>query len=188
MAVIADDYSFGWTSAAGFIADFCAVGGDVVTRVFPPLGTTDYSSFIQQLPDPDEVDGYFWVVGGTGTQAALEAFVNGKGDLTGDQHAGNLFFNPSLATALGPDIAGAYIGGFAAFPGDVSRRRSTSTRPAPTPRGRSLVGGTTGGEPAAPSQSAGFGFFYGYYVAGLALIQGLNAVERRPVRRSRRLP
>ena len=24
VAVIADDYSFGWTSAAGFIADFCA--------------------------------------------------------------------------------------------------------------------------------------------------------------------
>ena len=43
VAVIADDYSFGWTSAAGFIADFCAVGGDVVARVFPPLGTTDYS-------------------------------------------------------------------------------------------------------------------------------------------------
>ena len=69
-------------------------------RVFPPLGTTDYSSFIQQLPDPDEVDGYFWVVGGTGTQAALEAFVNAKGDLTGAQHAGNLFFNPALA--VGP--------------------------------------------------------------------------------------
>ena len=35
VAVIADDYSFGWTSAAGFIADFCAVGGDVVTRGVP---------------------------------------------------------------------------------------------------------------------------------------------------------
>ena len=67
--VIADDYGFGWTSAAGFIAEFCAVGGDVVQRVFPPLNTTDYSSFIAQLPDPDEVDGYFWVVGGTGTKA-----------------------------------------------------------------------------------------------------------------------
>ena len=114
VAVIADDYSFGWTSAAGFIADFCAVGGDVVSRVFPPLGTTDYSSFVQQLPDPDEVDGYFWVVGGTGTNAALEAFVNAKGDLDGRQHAGNLFFSPALASALGPNIAGAYVGGFAA--------------------------------------------------------------------------
>ena len=119
VAVIADDYSFGWTSAAGFIADFCAVGGDVVTRVFPPLGTTDYSSFVQQLPDPDEVDGYFWVVGGTGTNAALEAFVNAKGDLDGAQHAGNLFFSPALASALGPSIAGAYVGGFASLPGDV---------------------------------------------------------------------
>jgi branched-chain amino acid transport system substrate-binding protein len=121
-AVIADDYSFGWTSSAGFIADFCAVGGTIApeARVYPPLGTTDYSSFIQQLPDPDEVDGYFWVVGGTGTQAALEAFVNAKGELTGAQHAGNLFFNPGLAAALGPNIAGAYVGGFATPPGDVS--------------------------------------------------------------------
>ena len=26
VAVIADDYGFGWTSAAGFVADFCADG------------------------------------------------------------------------------------------------------------------------------------------------------------------
>ena len=64
-----DDYSFGWTSAAGLIADFCAVGGQIVKRVFPPLNTTDYSSFVRQLPPPDQVDGYFWVVGGTGTGA-----------------------------------------------------------------------------------------------------------------------
>ena len=49
-AVIADDYSFAWTSAAGFIAEFCAVGGKITKRVFPPLNTTDYSSYAQQLP------------------------------------------------------------------------------------------------------------------------------------------
>ncbi|CAN5567177.1 ABC transporter substrate-binding protein [soil metagenome] len=176
VAVIADDYSFGWTSAAGFIAEFCAVGGEVVSRVFPPLGTTDYSSYIQQLPDPDEVDGYFWVVGGTGTQASLEAFVNGKGDLTGDQHAGNLFFNPSLATALGPSIAGAYVGGFATFAGDVQTPAIDDYLASSDAAWESLVGGTTGGEPAPPSQTSGFGFSYGYYVAGLAMIQGLEAV------------
>ena len=177
VAVIADDYSFAWTSAAGFIADFCAVGGQVVSRVFPPLGTTDYSSYVQQLPDPDEVDGYFWAVGGTGTQAALEAFVNSKGDLVGSQQAGNLFFNPSLATALGPDIAGAYIGGFAAFPGDVHTPAIDDYLASADATWDSLVGGTTGGDAAAPSQSAGFGFMYGYYAAGLALIQALNAVN-----------
>src|SRR3954447_24387587 len=43
-AIIMDDYSFGWTSAAGLIADFCAVGGQITKRVYPPLNTTDYSS------------------------------------------------------------------------------------------------------------------------------------------------
>ena len=174
VAVIADDYSFGHTSAAGFIADFCGVGGDVTARVFPPLGTTDYSSYIQQLPDPDEVDGYFWVVGGTGTQAALEAFVNAKGELTGDQHAGNLFFNPGLAQALGTDIAGAYVGGFAVLPGDVKTPEIEEYLASADETWESLSTGLTGGEPGPPSTAAGFGFMYGYYTAGVALVRALE--------------
>ncbi|MEM7340063.1 MAG: ABC transporter substrate-binding protein [Actinomycetota bacterium] len=173
--VIADDYSFGWTSAAGFIAEFCAAGGDVVQRVFPPLGTTDYSSFVAQLPDPDEVDGYFWVVGGTGTQASLEAFVNAKGDLNGEQHAGNLFFNPGLATALGPGIAGAYVGGFASLPGDVTSPEIEAYVASANSAWESLPGALSANEPADPSVALTFGFGYSYYVAGLALIEGIEA-------------
>jgi branched-chain amino acid transport system substrate-binding protein len=175
-AVIADDYGFGWTSAAGFVADFCAAGGDVVSQVFPPLGTTDYSSFVQQLPDPDEVDGYFWVVGGTGTNASLEAFLNAKGDLTGDQHAGNLFFSPSLAEALGTDIAGAYVGGFASLPGDISTPEIDEYLASADAAWESLAGGLTGGEAGPPSTALGFGFAYGYYSGALAFIQALDSV------------
>jgi branched-chain amino acid transport system substrate-binding protein len=177
VAVIADDYSFGHTSAAGLIADFCGAGGEVTARVFPPLGTTDYSSFVQQLPDPDEVDGYFWVVGGTGTQAALEAFVNAKGDLTGDQHAGNLFFNPGLATALGTSIDGAYVGGFASLPGDVQTPEIEAYLAAADEIWEGLPTGTAGGEVAPASQAAGFGFFYGYYSAGVALVRALEGTD-----------
>lgn len=180
VAIIADDYSFGHTSTAGFVADFCAVGGEVTSRVFPPLGTTDYSSYIAQLPDPDEVDGYFWVVGGTGTQAALEAFVNAKGDLTGEQHAGNLFFNPSLAQALGPDIAGAYVGGFASPPGDVQTPEIEEYLASADATWDSLPSGVAGGEPADASAAAGFGFMYGYYSAGVALVEGLEATGGDP--------
>jgi branched-chain amino acid transport system substrate-binding protein len=176
-AVIVDDYSFGWTSAAGFIADFCAVGGEVTSRVYPPLGTTDYSSFVQQLPDPDEVDGYFWAVGGTGTTAALEAFINAKGDLTGEQHAGNLFFNPGLASTLGPGIAGAYVGGFASPPGDVSTPAIQEYLASADAAWETLSGAISGNEPAAPSVAAAFGFFYGYYGGGVALVNALNAVD-----------
>ena len=34
-AVVADDYSFAWTSAAGFIAEFCAVGGKITQAGVP---------------------------------------------------------------------------------------------------------------------------------------------------------
>jgi branched-chain amino acid transport system substrate-binding protein len=180
VAVIADDYSFGHTSTAGFVADFCAVGGEVTTRVFPPLGTTDYSSFIAQLPDPDEVDGYFWVVGGTGTQAALEAFVNAKGDLTGDQHAGNLFFNPGLAQALG---TGHRRGVRRRLRYPARRRADAGDRGVPRQRGCHLglaPDRDRGGEPADASAAAGFGFMYGYYSAGVALVEGLSATGGDP--------
>ena len=49
-AIIMDDYAFGWTSAAGMIADFCAVGGKITKRVFPPLNNADYAAFVRQLP------------------------------------------------------------------------------------------------------------------------------------------
>ncbi len=175
-AVIADDYGFGWTSAGGFVADFCAAGGQIVSQVFPPLGTTDYSSFVQQLPNPDEVDGYFWVIGGTGTNASLEAFLNAKGDLTGDQHAGNLFFSPALADALGTDIAGAYVGGFASLPGDITTPEIEAYLASADAAWDTLSGGLTGNEPGPPSTALGFGFAYGYYTAGLAFVQALEQV------------
>ena len=80
-AIIMDDYSFGWTSGAGMIADFCAVGGNIVKRVFPPLNTTDYAPFVRQLPPPNQVDGYFSAVGGTGTAAMLKAYEQAYGKL-----------------------------------------------------------------------------------------------------------
>jgi len=33
-AIIMDDYSFGYASGAGMVADFCAAGGNIVKRVF----------------------------------------------------------------------------------------------------------------------------------------------------------
>ena len=81
MALISDDYSFAWTSSAGFIADYCARGGKITKRVFPPLNETDYSSWVRQLPPPDQIDGYFWAVGGSGLIPSLKAFEQAYGPL-----------------------------------------------------------------------------------------------------------
>ncbi len=89
-AVVADDYSFGWTSAAGFIAEFCAVGGQVTKRIFPPLNTTDYSSYAQQTPT--DVDGVFVAVGGAGLIPYLKAYEQAKGPIDAKKFQGNLFW------------------------------------------------------------------------------------------------
>ena len=117
VAVIMDDYSFAWTSAAGFIADFCAIGGQVTKRVFPPLNTTDYSSYVRQLPPPNQVDGYFWVVGGTGTDPSLKAFEQAYGTVSPQKFSGNLFFWFLTGVAVAPRLIGSYVGGFGIGPG-----------------------------------------------------------------------
>ncbi|MDH3704693.1 MAG: ABC transporter substrate-binding protein, partial [Acidimicrobiia bacterium] len=114
--------------------------------------------------------------GGTGTNASLEAFLNAKGDLTGDQHAGNLFFSPALAEALGTDIAGAYVGGFASLPGDISTPEITAYKESADATWESLAGGAIGGDTGPASDTLAFGFAYGYYSAGLALVQALEEV------------
>jgi branched-chain amino acid transport system substrate-binding protein len=121
-AIIMDDYSFAWTSAAGIIADFCASGGRITKRVFPPLNTTDYAPYVRQLPPPGQVDGYFWVVGGTGTGPAFKAFEQAYGPIKATQHSGNLFlwFLTGFRD-VAPRLVGSYVGGFGIAPGLKTR-------------------------------------------------------------------
>jgi branched-chain amino acid transport system substrate-binding protein len=105
-AVIGDDYAFPYTSLAGFIAEFCAVGGNVTHRVWPPLGTTDYSSFIAQLPKND--DGLFVGVGGAGLITFLKQYQQLNGKLNTQHIMGNTFWpDPQLLHAIGTPMVGA---------------------------------------------------------------------------------
>lgn len=48
-AIIAEDYSTGHDSAAGFTAAVQKAGGTVVKTIYAPLSTTDFGSYISQL-------------------------------------------------------------------------------------------------------------------------------------------
>lgn len=169
-AVITDDYSFGWTSGAGFIAEFCAAGGQVTKRVFPPLNTTDYSSFAQQLPT--DVDGTFVAVGGAGLIPFLKAYEQSKGPIDSKKFMGNLFWGtPGQFEQLGPRVAGTYIGG-AGTAGDLDT-------PAAQDYATNIIGKwfkkiPPGGDAAPQAPST---FTYGYYVNTWGLIKGLEAVK-----------
>ena len=162
-AIVMDDYSFGWTSAAGIIADFCAIGGKITKRVFPPLNTTDYATYVQQLPPPDQVDGYFWVVGGTGTAASLTAFEQSYGALKPSQHIGNLFFAFLGADrVVAPKVVGSYVGGFGTGPG-LKTKQAKAYEAVMAKHYPGLNGGNYAD-----------GFVYNYYNAAWAFIQGLQ--------------
>jgi branched-chain amino acid transport system substrate-binding protein len=167
-ALVADDYSFGWTSAAGMVTDFCAAGGTITKRVFPPLNTTDYSSYAQQLPT--NVDGTFVAVGGAGLIPFLKAYEQAHGPIDGKKFIGNLFWGtPGEFQQLGTRVNGAYVGG-AGTAGDLA-----------TPAAKAYnaeVGKVFKTIPpygaAAPQASSTF--TYGFYVNTWGLLAGLKAV------------
>ena len=161
-ALIGDDYSFPWTSAAGMIADFCGIGGKITKRVWTPPAGGDYAPFIRQLPAPDKVDGYFWLVGGANTSAALTAFEQAYGPLKASQHSGNLFlYFLGANTTVAPRLVGSYFGGFGTFQtGGLKTKQATQYV-------RNANRWFTG-------QNVNDGFFYNYWNAAWALVQGLN--------------
>jgi branched-chain amino acid transport system substrate-binding protein len=57
VATIANAYAFGYENAGGFSQTFTEKGGKIVTQLWAPLGTTDYSPYISRLQaaQPDAV-------------------------------------------------------------------------------------------------------------------------------------
>jgi branched-chain amino acid transport system substrate-binding protein len=161
-ALIGDDYSFPWTSAAGIIADFCGIGGKITKRVWTPPAGGDYAPFIRQLPAPDKVDGYFWLVGGANTSAALTAFEQAYGPVNAKQHSGNLFlYFLGANTTVAPRLVGAYFGGFGTFQTGGLKTKQAATYVKNSSKW--FVG-----------QNVNDGFFYNYWNAAWAVVQGLN--------------
>jgi branched-chain amino acid transport system substrate-binding protein len=49
VVAIAMDYAFGWEQVAGFQKTFEESGGQVIQKLWPPLGTTDFAPYLAQI-------------------------------------------------------------------------------------------------------------------------------------------
>ena len=160
-AVIGDDYAFPYTSLAGFIAEFCAIGGNVTKRVWPPLGTTDYSSFVAQLPT--SVDGIFVGVGGAGLITFLKQYQQANGPLKSAHIMGNLFWiDPQLLAAIGTPMVGAVAASGIAADDTSAQTKAYVAELAPYP---------------ATQKDAASVFTLGYWSAMTALGMALTSVN-----------
>jgi branched-chain amino acid transport system substrate-binding protein len=62
VVVVGEDYSYPYTQVAGFISEFCPLGGRILDRVWVPLGTKDFSSVFARMPE--KVDAIYGLFGG----------------------------------------------------------------------------------------------------------------------------
>jgi branched-chain amino acid transport system substrate-binding protein len=74
-----EDDSFGWPIAAGFITEFCALGGTVVARYWTPFGTDAWGAKVRQIPPG--VDGVALMAGLQATKSFFAAYRKLQADL-----------------------------------------------------------------------------------------------------------
>ena len=161
-AIVGDDYSFPYTSLAGFVAEFCSVGGKVTKRVWPPLGEKDYSSFISQIPE--DVDGLYVGIGGSGLISFLKQYEQQRGKIDPKKVMGNVFFDdPVVLKEVGDSLTGAITAG---------PTSADSTEQAAKDYNAEIEAAFPVIAPFAASV-----FVYNYYNAMQALIQGLENVD-----------
>jgi YVTN family beta-propeller protein len=105
VVTIGDTRSFSYTQAAGFVAEFCALGGTIVEQVWAPSGVQDLSRYIARVPS-DGVDGFLM----SGFQSTVVGFARGLPQLKGSlakRLVGNFVVGFSdIADALGERLSG----------------------------------------------------------------------------------
>jgi branched-chain amino acid transport system substrate-binding protein len=163
VATVTADYSFGYTNFLGFAADFCKSGGEIVEKLWVPLGSSDFAGIIAKLPD--NVDAIYLGMGGTDSINFLNQYqqAGSKINLIG----GTIMADSTVLSSKGK-AKDALIGTPTSGP-----MANDSTAPEWT----SYVKAYTEAWPAdkrLPSPSL---FGVGYYNATLAMIAGLNAVN-----------
>jgi branched-chain amino acid transport system substrate-binding protein len=161
VVTIGDDYDFPYSQIAGFVAEFCSIGGNVTKRLWPPLGEEDYSSYITQIPE--DVDGFFMGVGGTGTVAFVKQYEQLRGNLA-DKIMGGIFMtDPVILKELGNQVVGVVTAGMTS--GDSQESSYLDYSSALDTAYPDLKG------------TASSVFAYGYYTAMEAIAQALEQVK-----------
>ena len=116
-AIIGDDYSFPYTSLAGFVAEFCAIGGQIPKRVWAPLGEEDYSSYISQIPE--DVDGLYVGIGGSGLISFIKQYEEQRGRVDTERMLGNVFWDdPLVLKEVGKSLVGGVTAAMTAADSD----------------------------------------------------------------------
>jgi len=159
IVTVVDASAFNYTHTAGFVAEFCAVGGHVAKQISVPNGTSDLAPFLALVPRSG-VDGFLINADPPTTLAFLEGVPQLAGPL-GDRLIGSIQLTvPPIPETLGSRLDGIVLGA----PDDTETRRS-----------KAFVSAFGDAFPDLAGQGFFFGAFYGDSME--AAIQALEAVD-----------
>jgi branched-chain amino acid transport system substrate-binding protein len=79
IATIGEDYAFVYTQVMGLVVDYCKAGGQITKRLWVPLGTKDFASYIPQLLSED-VDAIYLGLGGADAVNFLNQYQQAGGN------------------------------------------------------------------------------------------------------------
>jgi branched-chain amino acid transport system substrate-binding protein len=79
IATIGEDYAFVYTQVMGLVLDYCKQGGQITKRLWVPLGTKDFASYIPQLLSED-VDAIYLGLGGADAVNFLNQYQQAGGN------------------------------------------------------------------------------------------------------------
>ena len=162
VASVSADYSFGYTNFLGFAVGFCKAGGEIVERLWVPLGSADFAGVIAKLPD--DVDAIYLGMGGTDSINFLNQYqqAGGKAKLIG----GSIMADPTVLTSKGKAkeaLIGTPTSGWVANDN-------------PAPEWQAYLKAYQDAFPADKRLPTPSLFGVGYYVNALAMIAALNEV------------
>jgi len=108
VVTVGEDYSFPYDQVGGFMTEFCAAGGQVPRKIWVPLGTKDYASYIAQIPK--DVDAVYVALGGTDAlnfTKQFDEFMGGDIPLVG----GSITVDGAIIKGLGDRVEGTVSAG-----------------------------------------------------------------------------
>jgi branched-chain amino acid transport system substrate-binding protein len=157
-ALVGDGSAFGYAQSAGFLAEFCSLGGRVVQRLWPPPETSAFTAIVRRVRD--DVDGV--ALAGLITGGFLKAY-RAHGGLAGRVVVGGGgLADPDIVKALGVRARGIVSAG--PLPLDLA-----------TPAWKAYRDRARREFPRLPL--ATHAFAVPYYVAVEAVIRALNAAD-----------
>ena len=147
------------------MTEFCGAGGKVPKKIWVPLGTKDYASFIAQIPK--DVDAVYVALGGTDAlnfTKQFDEFTGRKTPLLG----GSITVDGAIIKGLKDRVEGTVSAGPVAVLDSPAYKEYAAALKKAFPEA---------GPPGL--------FDLGYYVNMKSLLQGLDKVGRRRLRRGR---